>query len=189
MLLVNEPGEECTVSNGVLRLSATPTPIQYAGFMVLPLGTNSQVRDLYASVDILDWVTSSSNWVYFALGGRGVYHPQTDSANGYIGGLVMNGDSIPGNVKLSVWDGSADVRGPNFDTAVHPPPYRLEFSVVGNNLRLRVLNLATRALIAEQPLVRASFTQGWVGCWINRRNSAGDSFTITLDNFFMSGTK
>ena len=74
--------------------------------------------------------------------------------------------------------------------AQYPLPYRLEFYGVGPRLSLRVLNLTTGQLIQEMVLPNElNLTNWFVGLWINGRNTAGDSFTATADNFFLSGTK
>jgi hypothetical protein len=183
--LVN-PGEDWFVTNGVLKLAVSPGT-NSPGFLLLPDWTNA-VQDFYTSIDILDWVTSTNNWSIFALIGRGKIHGVT-SANGHIGGLVLNSDGIAGNVTLYLWDGYTDVFGPSFDMGANPLPYRLELSQVGNNLWLRVRSLTTKAVIREQALVVTKYTQGWVGLWIKGRNDPGDTFTITADNFFATGTK
>ena len=103
----------------------------------------------------------------------------------------MNDTGI-GDIRLFIYDGSVEVWGPSFDTGAIPPPYRLEFSGVGNptcQLRLRVLNLTTKELIREQTLVGTMFTEGFPALWINYADGDGDTFTITTDNFFISGTK
>jgi hypothetical protein len=186
-----EPGEEWFVTNGVLRLTAIHS--DYAGFLLLPIGTNAAatLQDFYTSVDILDWVTSGTNWSTFSLVGRGVIVSET-YAYGYIGGLSLNYDGIAGNVRLWMYNGAGELRGPSFDMGTNPPPYRLEFSGVGNpicQLRLRVLNPTTKELIREWALVGTAYTAGWPGFWINTRNQAGDTFAITADNYFATGTK
>jgi hypothetical protein len=173
------------VTNGVMQIARVgPCP---AGVSPRP-PMEILARDFCASVDILNWTTSSTNWCYFSIAGRGRFTNPT-AANAYIAGLVLNYAGIPGNVRLSIWNGSIDVPGPSFDFAAIPPPYRMEFSVVGNNLRLRVLNLATKEVIREQTLVAARFTEGWVGFWVNNPANDPTNHEIIVDNFFVTGTK
>jgi hypothetical protein len=186
-----EDGEQWFVTNGVLKF--TGISVQYPGFLVLPVGTNAAAKheDFYTSVEILDWVTSTNNWDFLSLFGRGIIYSPT-YVNGYIGGLALNFSGIPGQVRLSIWDGYVEVFGPSFDMGTNPLPYRLEFSGVGNpicQLRLRVLSLPTMQLIREQTLVATRYAEGFPGFWINSRNQAGDTYRITTDNFFLSGTK
>jgi hypothetical protein len=191
MEFVKDPGEEWYVTNGVLRLAAVHSA--YAGFLLAPLGTNAAAKheDFFTSADILDWVTNGTNWSLFSLLGRYVIGTPT-SGNGYGGLLSLNSGGIAGRVKLIIGNGSAGVDGPTFDMAAHPPPYRLEFSGVGNpicQLRFRVLSLTTGELIAEQRELGTGYTSGLPGIWVNTRNEAGDTFAITADNFFVTGTK
>ncbi len=184
-------GEQWYVTNGVLNF--TGISAQYPGFLVMPLGTNAAAKheDFLTSVDILDWVTSGTNWSVVSLFGRGIIYSPT-YANGYIGLLILNSSDIPGQVTLSMVDGYTEVYGPSFDMAAHPLPYRLEFSGVGKpicQLRLRVLSLPTMQLIREQTLVATRYTEGFPGFWINYRNQAGDTYTITTDNYLVIGTK
>jgi hypothetical protein len=139
-------------------------------------------------VDLLDWVTSGTNWLTFSLCARG-HIVSTNYGYAYIGGLVLNSDGIAGKVTLWIYNGSGEVWGPTFDSGTNPPPYRLEFSVVGINLRLRVLNLTTKELIQEQALLATAYTAGWPGLYINSRNEDGDTYTINADNYFVTGTK
>ena len=185
------PGEEWYVTNGVLRLAAVHSA--YAGFLLAPLGTNAAAKheDFFTSADILDWVTNGTNWSLFSLLGRYVIGTPT-SGNGYGGLLSLNSGGIAGRVKLIIGYPFVEVDGPTFDMAAHPPPYRLEFSGVGNpicQLRFRVLSLTTKALIAEQTLSATGCTNGVPAIWINKRNEAGDTFSVTADNYFVTGTK
>jgi hypothetical protein len=183
-----EAGDEIIVTNGVLRLN-WHGPLS-GGFLLLPLGTNveAKVRNLYTSVDILDWVTSGTNWSVLGLTGRGVI-TGTNSGNGYIAGLSMNQDGRRGSVQPWIWNGSGYADGATFEMQQFPPPYRLQFSVWGAWLSLRVLSLTTGQLIQEVGATNATFFSGWVGLWINAPEGSLESHSITADNFFMSGTK
>jgi hypothetical protein len=186
--IYNPTGDEWMVTNGVLQVNFRARP--FPGFALIPLGTNAagELRDFYASVDLFDWVTSGTNSSVFALAGRGhIYGPT--SATAYFGGVSVNGDGIGGSVQPWIFDGYGYVYGQPFDSQQIPPPYRVQFSVVGTNLSLRVLNPTTGQVIREVSGNSAKYSQGFVGLWINGRNIAGDWFTMTADNFLMSGTK
>jgi hypothetical protein len=177
--------EIMAVTNGIMRIAR----VGPQGGGILPRPPEDVVAsDFYSSVDILSWTTSGANWCYFSIVARG-RSTGPNSGNGYIGGLVLNYEDVPGNVVLSIWDGSVDVRGPSFDIGVIPPPYRLEFSGVGQSLRLRVLNLTSKEVIGEQTLARTTFTEGWIGFWVNSPPNNPETHELTVDNFFVTGTK
>ena len=188
MDFVKDPGEEWFVTNGALKLQSA-----YSGFLLVPLGTNAAAKheDFFTSADILDWVTSGTNWSLFSIAGRIVILSPT-AGIGYGGGLALNADGIAGNVQLTIFHEWHQVWGPTFDMGTNPPPYRLELSGVGNpicRLRLRVLSLTTKALIAEQTLLATEITSGVPAIWVNKPIQAGDTLAITVDNYFVTGTK
>jgi hypothetical protein len=182
-------GVEWIITNGILQVSLSNRP-DYGGLALCPLGaTNVEavLRDFSASVDILDWVTSGTNWSAVALFGRGRVYPSYGTA--YFGGIGLNYDGIPGRVTPWIHNGSTETWGPPFDIGAFPPPYRLQFSGVGNKMSLRVVNLTTGELIREMSFTNSAYATGIVGLWFNGRTDAGDSYTITVDNFFVTGTK
>jgi hypothetical protein len=52
-----------------------------------------------------------------------------------------------------------------------------------------VLNLTSKALIAEQTLLATEITNGLPAIWVNKPIQAGDTLAITADNYFVTGTK
>jgi hypothetical protein len=182
-------GEDWAVTNGVLRVQWNQPAMP--GFALLPLGTNqaARLRDFYASVDILDWTTSSSNSITVAIAARGYVEPSWGLA--YFGGLDINADGVRGTLKPWIYNPStaAYTFGTPFGSQQTPPPYRLEFSGVGAQLSLRILRPATGQVIRETSLVDGKYTHGLISLWINGTSAAGDSFTVSTDNFFMTGTK
>jgi hypothetical protein len=184
-------GKKWVVTNGVLQVSLRNQP-SYGGLALCAVGaTNVEavLRDFFASVDILDWVTSSNNWSSFALVGRG-HMSSTNSGTGYFGGLSLNSGGNLGLVEpwiLVPERGYLD--GTPFYIQEIPPPYRLQFSVVGTNISFRVLRATTWQPIREMSWNASTLTNGFVGLWFNGRTDAGDSYTNTVDNFFLSGTK
>jgi hypothetical protein len=134
-------------------------------------------------------VSGGTNSSGFWLAGRGrILGP--NYGVGYFGGLTLNADGIPGKVRPWINNGSTVTRGSTFNIQQIPLPYRFQSSGVGTNLSLRVLNLTTGQLIREVPTVHHStFTNGFVGLVFNGETETRDSYTNTVDNFLLSGTK
>jgi len=186
---------EWIVTNGVLRVCLPQGHVTNAweGLALCPLGATNveaNLRDVSVSVDILDWGTSSSSmWSSFYLFARG-YVVGPTSGNGYFGGLVLNADGIPRRIVPFILTPSGETRGATLDIAEIPPPYRLQFSVLGTKLSFRVLNPATGQLIREVPPVyHSQFTNGIVGLFFRGDSETSEGYTNTVDNFFVSGTK
>ena len=113
----------------------------------------------------------------------------TNSGTGYFGGLSLNSGGDPGLVAPWIFvpeRGYLD--GAPFYIHQIPPPYRLQFSMVGTNMSFRVLRPGTGQPIREMSWSGSTLTNGFVGLWF-RGQTAGDSYTNTVDNFFLSGTK
>ena len=104
--------------------------------------------------------------------------------------MNLNAKGVPGSVEPWIYNGSTYTNGSTFDTQQFPLPYCLQFSGVGTTISLRVVSLTTGELIRKVSLPNDStFTEGFVGLWINGESNGNDSFTITADNFFATGTK
>jgi hypothetical protein len=182
-------GEDWAVTNGVLRVQWNQPAMP--GFALLPLGTNAaaRFRDFYASVDALSWTTSSNNTITVAIAARGDL--ELDEGVAYFAGFDANADRVSGRVKPWIYNPStaAYTFATPFDSQQTPPPYRLEFSGVGNRLLLRILHRDTGQVIRETSINDGKYNQGLVALWINGTSAAGDSFTVSADNFFLTGTK
>jgi hypothetical protein len=183
-----EAGEDWFVTNGVLQMIKTANAS--LGFGLAPLGTNAAatLRDCCASVDIVDWASSGNNSSDFALGGRGRFVSST-YAQGYFGFLTLNADGVPGRVRPWIHTPSGDTYGTAFDVQQFPLPYRLQFSAVGTQISLRVLNPATGQLIQPVSSSPSTLPDGFTGVWLQGGGNAGETNRISLDNFFVSGTK
>ena len=184
-LLQDATTEEWVVTNGVLQVKCN-SGFQY-GFALLPPGMNvlTRHRDFCIAVDVLDWVTSGTNWSGIMLLGRA----DTSTLINYSGGLQLNRGGIPGKVLPFIhWDipTTTSIRGSTNDVQL---PYRLQFSGVGSRLTLRVLNPTNGQLIEELNTTNAPLAIGVAALYFEGRFNAGDSFTIKVDNFFASGTK
>lgn len=182
-----EAGEEWAITNGVMQVSYVEPDLR--GFALCPLGaTNIEavLRDFCASVDTLDWVTSGANWSTLGLFGRG----RVTSATAYFAGIGLNySDAPPGHVMPWIHNGSTEIHGSPFDMATNPPPYRVQFSGVGNRMLLQVLSLTTGEVIRAMPFTNSAYATGVVGLWFNGRNNAGDYYTNIVDNFIVTGTR
>ena len=137
---------------------------------------------LYTSADILDWAASGTNESGFFLVGRVKLISPNEGVYG--GGLHLNDDGILGNVRLFIRARYDFIAGPTFDIQQNPLPYRVQFSVVGNTISFRVLNLTTGQLIREMSATSSAIPSGLPALWIERISSR-----ITLDNYFVTGTK
>ncbi len=174
------------VTNGVLQVDWNAPPIK--GFVLAPLGMSvaDHLRDVYTSVDLLSCVAgSTTNGCVLTLVARG----RVDTYSGYFGGLTLNHDAILGEVEPWILDSLDYTYGQTFNLEEFPLPYRLEFSVVGTKLLFRVWSLTTGQLIREVTTTSSRCPTGFVGLWINGRNNPGLTFTMTADNYFVSGTK
>lgn len=169
-----------TVTNGALRIQTLAGPVD--GRIVIippgPLATLPRFRDFVSSVDILSFASSGS--AYLDIYARGtIDSPFPGNSNAYLGGFHLN------PTQLGMWDGANHWDGPllTYDPAA---AYRLQFSAAGPNLVLRAVNLTTGQIV-EQKLTNYGFSQGYVTLAVEAE--PGKSFDITLDNFFVTGTK
>jgi hypothetical protein len=182
----NQPGSEFLVTNGVLRLNSHGT--NTGAYVAQPPGPDVVVSNFCMSVDILDWVTSSTNWSDFGLIARGYFSP-TGGGVGYGAGLILNSDGVPGRVTPFLSYGSQGSYGVPFKISEIPPPYRLEYCGIGTRFSLRLVNLTTQQLVREMSATFYGRTTGWVGLWISAPAGVDESQNITVDNFFATGTK
>ncbi len=185
--------DEFIITNGVLRVDwpfappGWPTPTAYQ-FTTLPPGSDVVVGNSYSSVDILSWEVSSIDDSACAIAARAIRNPD-GSFHGGAAGLVLNPNGVKGDLAPWVsWAGSTQY-GPTFRMVETPPPYRLQLSVVGPTWTLRVVSLATQVLIREMTMTSNVRNEGLAGLWIQAPPEATlKSHSITLDNFFVTGT-
>jgi hypothetical protein len=138
-------------------------------------------------LDVLDWVTSGTNWSVVGFVARGVFVGQ--GGYGYGAGLILNHSGVNGRVTPWLSYGAYSTNGMAFDLAQFPLPYHLEYSGVGTNFSLRVVQANTKKLIRQMNWTDASRSQGIMGLWVNAPSGVQESHSITVDNFFLSGTK
>lgn len=167
---------EVTNVNQALRIR-TLAPAVDGRIFLLPPGPEVVVGDFYASVDITDWPVPARS---FGIVARGQWTGSPLTSNGYMGLVGRNPDEI------RIWNGSEGVPGRGF-TYDPAKDYRLAFSGVGTDLLLCLWDLTTGVKVCEMPLYNGRWNQGMVGLWGNV--TAGGSGDITLDNFFVTGTK
>jgi hypothetical protein len=160
-----------TNENGALRIR-TLSPVVDGRILIMPPGPEVTVGDFYASVDILDWPLGDRACGIAARG-------SVESSNGYYGKIGRK------NNQIRIWDGNQDVIGPTF---IYNPAadYRMEFMGVGNHLSFGVVNLTTGA-VQQMSVTNSQWSQGPVALWVTAPE--GGSLDITLDNFFVTGTK
>lgn len=171
-----------TVTNSAFRIRTLSPPLD--GRIVIappgPLADLPVFRDFSASVDILNF--TASGFAEFYIFGRGhIPIPFPGDSNGYLGIIHLN----PSPAVIGIWDGIGGHSGPPFtyDPAAR---YRLQFSAVGTKLTVRLVNLTTGQNL-EQTLALGTFSQGYVTLAVG--STPGGSYDITLDNFFVTGTK
>ena len=87
---------------------------------------------------------------------------------------------------LTFWNGSSDTRGPSFDFKPGTP-YRFIFSGVGTRLSVELIDLELRQpAVAPLVVTDSTFSRGFVGFFMEVGTAICD---MTLDNFFVTGTK
>ncbi len=169
-----------TVTNGAFRIRTLTGPVD-GRVVIAPPGPLTVFRDLTVSVDILSFAaTATEARPLFSICARAwIDDPFPGNSNAYLGGFRVN------PARMQIWTGSAPVAGPSF-TYDPAAAYRLQLSAVGVDLTLRLVNLATGQIL-EQRLTDATFSQGNVMLWVEA--APGGSYDLTVDNFFVSGTK
>lgn len=181
----NEANDEITVANGVLRLRRLGRTAT-AGLLLRP-PEEVVVRDFAASLDILGFTASGDDWCAVYIMVNGVFR-NPDWAQGNGAGLVFNAE-VPGRVSSKISNGSQEISGQHFNIAEFPPPYRLEFSGVGSELRCRVVHLATKTTLSEPPTVpRTEFFEGWIGLFTTNPDTP-ETHELIVDNYSVTGTK
>jgi hypothetical protein len=178
-------GKSYEIANGVLRVHTTGP--WNGGFAIEPppeLGV--AVRDFHAAVDVLSATTATNTWCTVGICARGEYDEPKVEASTCIGGIILNSGSVLGNVRLYMYDNVTEHKGPAFN--FNPgESYRIEFSGVGPRLTLRVWNKTTGLLEGEMSVSDTKLTPGSVAFWLNAPPEGRQE--ITLDNFFVTGTK
>jgi hypothetical protein len=178
------------ITNGTYRIARQgPWPSGTdSGALTIPM-PYVLVRDFSTSVDILGWTNNTTNWNVVYLMARSRWVSGGGIADS--GALDLNpSDGPPGSFRLLLSANGTEARGPLFDGQQNPPPYRLQFSGLGTHLSLRVVSLTTGQILKEMSRNDSVLTEGFVGIWVaNAALRASESYTITLDNLFISGTR
>jgi hypothetical protein len=169
---------ESTEQNGALHLRTIAPPADGRTGM-LPPGPDLIVADFNASIDFHGFQGTGSSTI--GIGARMWRDdPWPGNSNGYIGALSLN------PARLTIWNGGGDEFSPEFS---YDPTtrYRLIFTGVGTELSVRLVDLATSAIVSEKSISNTQFRQGMVFLYAD--TVSGGSFDITLDNFVVTGTK
>ena len=85
--------------------------------------------------------------------------------------------------------GGWQTNGTPFAIGEIPPPYRLEYSATGTQFSFRVVNLTTKQVIRQMSITHSARSQGIAGIFTRAPSGLNESHSITVDNFFLSGTK
>ena len=145
------------------------------------------VGEFSASVDILDW--EYNGWLVFGIGARGwpdLAGPR-DAVNACVGYISFDPDR-KGKGAINVWKGEDQYAGDTLFALKPGTKYRLCFSGVGSQLSLRLYDLSNlREPIAQIQVNDSRCSQGLV--WLHVDGDPPLSDSITLDNFFVTGTK
>lgn len=172
-----------TLVNEAFQIETVTRPVD-GQVAIFPPGGGPVLRDFTASVDILDWASSQES----ALGIAGrVQGGPGRVENAYLGSVRVN--PAAGTGQLWFYDGASDVQAsPTFPITLDSD-YRLEFSVIGRQLELRLWKLAETEVAVAQGRRQASTSlpPGRVALWVNTRGST--DYRRTLDNFSVTGTK
>lgn len=182
---------EITNTNGTLRIQTLMPPVDGR----LPIrrpGPQMDVSDFWAAVDIRDFAgtgVGDSRPQQVAIAARmsgAPGDPWPGNRNGYLAALNPNRNGL-NQARLSLWTGYAGTTGALF-TFRPEHPYRLIFSGEGQRLSVDLIDLQTQQP-AVTPLVVTNwnFSRGDMGVYI--QTLVGNSFNVTLDNFFATGTK
>ncbi len=174
-----------TITNGVLQIQTLAQPANGQVMIYCP-GTGPVVRDFYASVDILDWGSSSQESA-LGIGGRVTGDPNSPITAMYLGSFRVNAAGQPGKGGLYFFNGINDVPPSTFFDLKPDSDYRLQFSVVGKQLTVRLLDLTNGGVVDQQGIQSSVNAQGRVALWVNTRGST--AYTRAVGNFFMTGTK
>ena len=172
--------------DGALRILRT-TPGANARAVLAPFALSEAQSFIHAdfamSVDILDWDPASSNE---SIGLIARATPPPDCTN-------VNVTCYMGNVHIPQNDVSIYANPPNEslvkrDVVFDPEKsYRLIFSGAGNELTLRLLDLGDLTDAIEPLVVSTNIaSQGIPGLWIGTQ---GRTYDVTIDNYFVSGTR
>jgi hypothetical protein len=174
-----------TLADGVLKIQTQQDPVS-GMVMVYSPGGGEIFRDFYASVDILDWGSSSQNSA-LGIAGRVQGSPSGDVTGMYLGSMQVNPAGVPGTAQLVFFDGGADRPVPGTFSITAGKAYRLQFSAVGSQLTIRLVDLTDGRTVKDGYIQDSRHTQGRVALWVNTRGSS--AYARTVDNFFVTGTK
>jgi len=183
----NRNAEEFIIADGVLRVE-WPWPGGPLGFGAIPPEPDVVVADSYSSVDILEWKVGGNGFSNCGIAARVNRIPGGPFGGG--GGGLDRNRNREGEVEPWIsWTSTVEY-GPAFQIAQNPPPYRLVLSVVGSDWSFQVISLTTKKVIAELTRQSAEGTEGMPALWIGAGAGTPDkSCSITMDNFFVTGTK
>lgn len=177
-----------TPTNGAYRISGQSAVDGRVA--IKPPGPDIVVGDFSASVDVVDWSPAIPDYsVGIAARGQGSGVTEAGLPNSYTAGVNFRPPGYgAGKALLYIWHGVApEWHSPVFDVTAGSK-YRLEFSGTGSSLTVRLLNLTDpQAPVRELKGNDATFQAGIVGLFA--RALSGQTYNVTVDNYFVTGTK
>jgi hypothetical protein len=176
---------EVTDTDGVLRFHTLQIPVDGRALTRLP-GPDLVVADFWASVDILhsDFSLLGTSFAIAArVGGDPGNWPGLN--DGCIGGVAPDLMGV-NQAQLFIRCGNADTYGAQF-TIKPGTSYRLIFSGVGQQFSVEFVDLdAGQPAVDALVVTDSTFSQGLMALWFDVTQGMYD---VTLDNFFVTGTK
>ncbi len=172
--------------NNALRIQ-TLSPLARDEWILQIPGSDIVFGDFSASVDIVDWDTNVLGQIV-SICARGWLDPTNlGSTHGQCAGLILN-EPVKGKCKPFFWVSDTGVITGGPEIVLKPGArYRLCFSAVGSKLSLRLYNVDNlNSPIAQVQMTHTTWSQGFVAL---HGRKWSDSYAVTLDNFFVSGTK
>lgn len=171
-----------SIAGEAFQIETVALPLNGQVAILQPEG-GSVMRDIYATVDILDWASTSESAL--GIAGRvqgGLGHVD----NAYLGSVRMN--PATGTGQLWFFNGESDVQGSAAFPIATDSDYRLQLLIVGSQLTLQLFDVADPPTPVAQGFLQDSrFSRGRVALWVNTRGGSG--YRRTVDNFFVTGTK
>ncbi|MHC1769005.1 MAG: hypothetical protein AB9869_32765 [Verrucomicrobiia bacterium] len=171
--------------NQALRIQMLPGPVDRL-FVLFPPGPDVVVSDFSASVDIL--ACEHIGWLVSGIAARGWRDPGGVGvgADGCVGYISLDPD-VKGKGSINIYKGQGQYADDTWFYLKSGAKYRLCFSGVGTQLSLRLYDLSNlRQPIAQMQVNDSRLSQGFVSL---HAHGTPLSYSITLDNFFVTGAK
>jgi hypothetical protein len=168
--------------NNTLRVKMVTAP-EDGRINLFPPGEDVVVDDFWASVDIFDWDPNALTH-FVGIIARASRDPVLDGYAAYVG---LNYEQ-KGRGEVNFYKGQDLFGDPSFLTLKAGAKYRLCFSGVGNQLAVWLYDVDNlQQPIVYKPFTDSKWSRGMV--LLNGNSQFSPSYRITLDNFFVTGTR